>query len=319
MRLLRPFLTNEDTDMKKYQVLSAGLMVSDIIARPVSSDLFSKDTVYPDSITFHSGGDALNVAVDLSKLGASVAMAGCVGDDAAGQFLINILHKEGIDSSCVRALTDNGTATSLVICEPNAERHFIFRAGANTVFDGSSITDEMLSSVVALFIGSSMALPSLEGDVLAALFKRARNLGVITAMDATTAADGRYLERIEAALPYTDIFIPSHGEALNITGEDDPEAEIAFLKNRGVRVAGVKSGSKGVFISSDKLTHIAADTCPCPVDTTGAGDAFMAGFLYGIVNGKTPEQSAVIGNKTAYCCIMQVGAALKEKTIISLD
>ncbi len=305
--------------MKKYQVLSAGLMVSDIIAIPVSSDLFSKDTVYPDSITFHSGGDAMNVAVDLAKLGASVAMAGCVGDDAAGQFLINVLRKEGIDTSCVRALSDKGTSTSLVICEPNAERHFIFTSGANTVFNGAAITDAMLESVAALFIGSSMALPSLEGDVLADLFSRARKLGVVTAMDATSAADGRYLERIEAALPYTDIFIPSHREAVLITGDDDPVAEIEFLKNRGVKVAGVKSGSKGVFISADKFIHVPAENCACPVDTTGAGDAFMAGFMYGIVNGKSPEQSAVIGNKTAFRCIMQIGAALKEKTIISLD
>jgi sugar/nucleoside kinase (ribokinase family) len=136
---------------------------------------------------------------------------------------------------------------------------------------------------------------------------RARDHGVMTVMDVTWPSDGVWLPKIEAALPYTDIFMPSRYEAEMFAGSSEPDEIIAFLHDRGVRIAGVKLGAEGVAVEDFRLP--AYDCPPGELrDTCGAGDAFNAGFLCGITEEKSIRDCAVLGSAAANFCIRASGA-----------
>lgn len=297
-------------ESRRFDVISAGLVVSDILIAPVDHTVFEVDSVYLDSITYATGGDAFNVSINLAKLGCKVAVSCNTGRDMAADAIMRDARKYGVDTSLLTMSDTAPTATSIVFCSSGGERHFAYCPGANREYDGSNLTDEVLKQTKILFIGSMMALNGLDGEVLAGLFKRAKSFGVITAMDVTWPGDGIWLPRIEKALPYTDIFIPSHYEAKMFAGcenRENNEDIIRFMHDKGVGIAGVKLGAEGVQIEDFKLAAYFCDDKD-KVDTCGAGDAFMSGLLCGISKGKSLRDSAVLGSAVSNFCIRAPGA-----------
>ena len=290
---------------RKFDILSAGLLVYDIIVSPVSAEIFASDTQKIDSIAFSVGGDAMNVAADCAKLGLKTALSGRVGRDAPGDYLVSTAKNLGVDCAAVDASDSLATSCSVVLGEADGQRHFAYYGKSNYTYDGGVITDGMLADTRLLYIGSTLGLPALADKTLADLFRRAKALGCYTAMDATASFDGEWLTHIEDALPLCDIFIPSYDEAVKITCETEPDAIIAFLKARGVRVAGVKLGKKGVMVEGIECP---AFRCDDVAGTTGAGDGFMAGFVCGIVKGLSLEDCVLLGSAVSNCVIRKPGA-----------
>ena len=290
---------------RKFDILSAGLLVYDIIVSPVSADIFCADTQKIDDIAFSVGGDAMNVAADCAKLGLKAALSGTVGRDAPGDYLIASAKALGVDCGAVGVSDTLATSCSVVLGEADGQRHFAYYGKSNYTYDGSVITDGMLADTALLYIGSTLGLPSLADGTLADLFRKAKANGCITAMDATASFDGKWLCHIEEALPFCDIFIPSYEEAVKITGETAPEAIIAFLKARGVSAAGVKLGKRGVRVED---VECPAFRCDDVVGTTGAGDGFMAGFICGTVKGLSLEERVLLGSAVSNCVIRKPGA-----------
>lgn len=292
-------------EKRKFDLLCAGLMVYDIHIGPVDNSVFERDTTRMEHIDYASGGDALNAAICAAKLGMKVCMGGTVGDDMPGRFLREEAEKYGVDTSAVNVSQEYKSSVSVVLRSDGGERHIAYYGKANDSFDGSCISDELLGNSSLLYIGSMMALKGLEGEPLAELFKRARSLGTLTAMDATWPPDGIWLPKLEKALPYTDIFIPSDYEAKELTGESDPEKVVDFLHKCGVRIAGVKLGKKGAFVEGE---YFPAYRCDKVIDTTGAGDSFMSGFVSGIVLGRSVHDATLLGSATSNACIRKIGA-----------
>ena len=300
------------------KVLVAGLMVMDILVKPVSPALFETDSSFVDSMDFLTGGDAMNVAVNLSKLGLNVYASGLVGYDVGGKKVIEDLDRHNINRDLVEIRGDVTTTVSMVMCEKDGERHFVCLTDSTKKYDGHGLMDG-LDGAKAVYIGSMMALPGLENGVLRRVFAEARRRGIITAMDATASPDERWLERIEDVLEYTDVFIPSEGEAVRITGETDPVKCAAFLRARGVKIAGVKLGARGCYIDDGKEPFfLPAMLCEHPVDLTGAGDAFMSGFMYGVLQGWSTRESAKFATATSYNCIQSLGASTHKMTADSI-
>ena len=292
---------------KKFDILSAGLMVFDIIAAPVDKTVFENDSNDIETIAFATGGDAFNVAVSAAKTGKRVLMGGVVGNDMPGKFLLEEAEKYGIDTSAVSVSETYNSSCSVVLCDREGQRNFAYYGKANNSFDGSLITDEMIASASLLYVGSVMALKSLEYDNLTNLFKRAKALGTATVLDSTWTNDGVWLPKIKDALAYTDIFIPSIYEAAEITGKSEPDDIIAELKKYGVKIAGVKLGKKGA-----KVEDIFMEAYYCSdedkKDTTGAGDAFMCGFVAAYTEGRGLYECMQYASAYSNCCIREVGA-----------
>lgn len=288
----------------------------DILVKPVDTSLFERDTTYPDSIEFLTGGDALNVAVNLARLGTEVFVSGLVGNDVGGLMVLRDLDRCGADHTLVEICDDVSTTVSIVMNCPDGERHFVCKLDSTQRYDGSRLTNDTLRDVAALYIGSVMALPGLENGVLAEIFARAKSFGVLTAMDATQSPDDRWITRIEGVLPYTDIFIPSYGEAVCLTGERDPARAAAFLREKGVKLAGVKLGEDGCYIDDGRSPfRMPALRCDKPVDLTGAGDAFMSGFLYAYTQGEPVRECAKLATAMAFSCIGSLGASTHNPTL----
>ena len=151
-------------------------------------------------------------------------------------------------------------------------------------------------------------MPRLDGEGAAELFKRAKALGKFTSMDVTWDVSGRWIEIIRPCLPYLDYFMPSIGEAKHITKKETPEAIADFFLNEGVGTAIIKLGKEGCLVKNAKEKFV----CPAfkinAVDTTGAGDCFVAGFLTGILRGWPLTECARLACAVAAMCVMHIGA-----------
>lgn len=290
--------------MKKVTCL--GMANVDIIASPVDGLNPNGDTTYAREIRMVTGGDVFNTAVQLKKLGTPIAFAGTLGVDAAGAFLLQ--NMEGMDTAGVLQVSSHQTAVCMALVDSHGQRHFIYNPGANRLTDRKNMEKVKLQKGDFLHVGGIMQMPALEAD-LPAIFADAHAAGALTSMDITWDSEGKWYEKIKDALELTDYFLPSIAEARLICGCETPEQVRDFFKDFGMKALVVKLGEKGCYVT-DFDRELYLDTYPTTVvDTTGAGDAFCAGFLAAVADGESPFLAAAIGNVTAAACVSTLGAA----------
>ncbi len=292
----------------QYQVLCLGLMVADLVVSPVTPDCFQSDTSRLERATLRSGGDALNEATVLARLGVRTAIVGRVGYDLFGDFLLQELVLAGVDTQYVRRDATAGTALTVVLLQANGERNFLYYPGATANLVAADVSDGILSKCQILVVGSAFGLPSLDGEGLTRVLALARSLRVKTALDTTWDTFGRWLPTLQLALPYVDFFLPSIYEARALVGGGDPEEVATRLVALGPSVVIIKLGAAGCYLHmAERGWHIP----PLPsdvVDTTGAGDCFVGGFLAGQMRGWDLLKSVRLGHAAAACCVEEVGA-----------
>jgi len=299
---------------KSIDVLCVGLMFCDIVAKPVDNDIFEKDSQMLDDLKVASGGDAFNAAVNLSKLGVKVALVGRTGKDMMGDFLLNAAVDNKISTDLIKQVTGVSTATSIVLVDRNSERHFLVYGDANNTLSPDDISDDLLKSASIVHLGSAMALVNFEGKSLVDFFQKAQKAGALTSMDVTWDGSGLWLSRIEEALYFTDIFMPSLNEAKMITGLDKPEEMVLFFKKFGIKKLVIKLSENGSLVTDFNETFmIPAYRNINVVDTTGAGDAYVSGFLTATLKNKSLYECGVFGTATAAFCVTQPGATTGVK------
>jgi sugar/nucleoside kinase (ribokinase family) len=305
------------------KVLCAGLMVCDILASPLSREVFDRDSVRVGPVSIGTGGDALNAAVNLAKLGLDVRVAGCVGEDPFGDILLREASRHGVDTTGVRRTGSCGTAVSIVLIEKTGERHFVYHGGGNDLFEASMITGGMLQGIDCLCINSLFDLPALEGSSgLAELLAKARSLGILTALDVTGNPDRKKWPALAEVLPHLDYFLPSENEAAALTGLSDPAAMAEAFLAAGCGHAVVKCGERGAYIAGRTPGGHSTVKGGCfvgsfpvkQVDATGAGDAFVAGFIYGLSRGLPPDECARYGCAAGALCVTGIGATAATPT-----
>lgn len=284
------------------KVLSVGLAFCDIPLSPVPGNILEVDNSRIEMPVSHTGGDALTVAVVLSKLGIETSLIGRIGKDVNGQFIEKELMKNAVDTNGLIVDENYGTAVSYILIEESGERHILVNRGANDGLTGRDVPDEAIKEADLVFFGSALAMQRMTDDEVADIFKRAHKYGKITAMDASIAIETsaeRNLDLIEKSLRETDIFIPSYEEAAFFTGKTDVEEMLEVFGRYSLKLLGIKLGHKGCVLTDFK-ERIWLSVYPDVkvVDTTGAGDCFMAGFLCGYLHGwdlrKTGEFASAV-------------------------
>ena len=288
------------------EVVCLGILVADVIVRPVAR-LPERGTLgLVDSIELRGGGCALNTPSCLAKLGLRAAALGKVGEDTFGDFVLGLLTERGVDASGVLRDRALPTSASVALVDPAGERTFLHVAGAN-----GGIRAEELGSLPfagrALHIAGALVLDALDGEPTAALLAEARRRGIQTSIDTVFDGSGRW-ERVLPALPHCDLVTPALREAQAITGEQSPARVAARLLELGARVAAVTLGPEGCYVAGDGFTgHVPAVPVDV-VDGTGAGDAFAAGFLYGLLERWPLERCARFANAAGALATTAVGA-----------
>jgi sugar/nucleoside kinase (ribokinase family) len=290
-------------------VVSAGVVVADHLCTPIDHLPAAGELVKADELVLNIGGGACNAAMDLARLGVRSAVCGRVGDDIFGRFVAETLQAEGIDCSTLRIDAERATSQTLIVNVKGQDRRFIHSFGANESFTIDDLDAALDPPPRVVYIGYFLILPRLDGNALADRFQRLRECGTLTVLD--VACPGRssdYLERLRPVLPHTDVFLPNTDEAALILGESDPARQAIALHEMGARRVVVTRGEHGaVSVSSEQRLRLG--TFPVEfVDGTGGGDAFDAGYIAGLLDGRDEIGCLTLASAVGASCIRAVGA-----------
>ena len=292
-----------------FDVSCVGILCADVLIRPVDSIPEPGKLAIVDQIQLELGGCASNAAVDLSKLGIKTQLAGKVGDDGFGDFLRNILLENKVDIGGLRCHPTVPTSGSVVHIESSGERTILHCPGANAHFRYEDIDIDQVTDAKLLFIAGTMLMPAFDGLGAARLLKAAREKGLVCCMDTAWDSSGQWMKKIEMCFPYLDWFMPSRDEAEQLSGHTDPVQMAKVFRELGTENVVIKLGKDGCFVSPKDSDNFYVPAYPNDrfVDTAGAGDAFCAGFITGLIKEWTIEDTARFANAVAYHCIRSMG------------
>lgn len=298
-----------------FDVACLGIMVADIVARPVTGLPARGQLALVERMELHTGGCAVNTGIALAKLGRRVAVLGKVGRDGFGDFVCNVLAQYGIDTSGVVRDPITNTSATMVMVDPEGERTFLHYLGANATLCADDVKFDVVRQAQILHVAGSFLMPTFDGQQTAEVLKRAHELGVKTSLDTAWDSTGRWFATIEPVLPHIDYFLPSFEEAVQIAGREEPEKVADFFLDYGMGIVALKMGAQGCFVKSTEQTIRLPAYNVQVVDATGAGDCFAAGFLAGLSMGWNLERTAKLANAAGAACVRAMGATTGVRSL----
>ena len=318
--------------MKKYKICGVGNNIVDILVN-VSDDFLTKHNLQKASMRLvedseqrsllqdlsshklgiRNGGSVGNTIASFAELGGRAAWISCVGNDAYGEMFLSEYRDAGIALSSASGMAAEKTGTCLVMITPDAERTMRTSLAVSGRLSEQHTDCELIGQSEYCFIegyvlanpeyGHSAALKALE------LSRRHNTSVILTLSEAFVVEHHRKIT--ELVMSQTEILFANQSEAAACCGSNDPD-KAAFELGKKIPTVVVTAGADGAYIcNSGKITHVAAIPCK-PLDLTGAGDMFAAGFLYGHLNGYSPEKSGKIATFLASKVITKIGARLDE-------
>ncbi len=257
-----------------------------------------------------SGGSAANTIHGMARLGVNSAFVGKVGPDAYGDIFKKDLEDSHITPILLQTQTDTGRAVAMV--SPDSERTFATFLGAAVELTADDITAEMFETYDLLHIEGYLVFNE---DLIEKAVKTAKEMGLLISLDLASfnvvEAKLDFLQRITKQ--YVDIIFANEEEAKSYTGQDDPEKALEIIAEQ-VTVSVVKIGKEGSLILKNDQREKVGIIKAKAIDTTGAGDLYAAGFLFGYLNGFTLKQAGEIGALLAGKVIEVMGAKIPEIT-----
>ncbi len=289
-------------------VTCLGILVADVLGKPVDSWPERGKLMLVDRMELHTGGCAANTGTALAKIGIDTAIIGKVGNDGFGDFMVNELSKWGAD--CKGIVRDPKTATSatMVTVHSDGERSFIHYIGANAALTDDDVDYDVVKKSKILHVAGTFLMPAFDGEPTARVLKKAKEMGVTTSLDTAWDSRGNWMKLLAPCLPYLDYFVPSIEEARMVTGQREPSDIAKVLMDRGVKTVGLKMGEEGCYIRNGQGEIRLPIYKVHAMDACGAGDAFAAGFLAGIVNGWDLEKTGKFANAVGAFCVTAIGA-----------
>jgi len=294
-------------------VVSLGIHILDVLGRPVTRIPPRQDVDLIDEIRLTVAGTAAGTGVDLAKLGAEVLAMGAIGEDAAGNFIVDTMNRYGIDTSGLRRKAGVQTSATMLPIRPNGERPALHVLGANAELTLADIDHAAIAAARHLHFGGTYLMPKLDGAPTAEILAKARANGVTVTLDLIAIDRPDLLEVIEPALPHVDYFMPGLDEARMICGLTDRTEVIRFFLDKGVGCTVLKMGGDGSSIARQSgaggIEEIRLPAFEVPVvDSTGCGDAYCAGFIVGLLRGWDLERAGRLGTAAAGLVIQGLGS-----------
>lgn len=296
------------TDAPKYDCLCAGILVADHVCDPIEHMPQAGELVLSKRLSLSIGGCAANVAVDLAKLERRIGVVGVIGRDIFGRFVREFLEDSGVTCEALVESETEQTSGTLIVNVRGEDRRFIHSVGANAEFTAKEIDAELLKQCRVLYLGGYCLSESLTAENVAALFRQAQQLGVTTLLDVVIPQPGDYWPRIEPVLKYTDVFFPNEDESRAITGLVDPLTQAKKFHDAGAKTAVVTCGGGGAILVNDEGAVRAGSFEVEFVDGTGSGDAFVAGFIHGLLEGADVKRCLEYGSALGASCVRAIGA-----------
>jgi len=299
--------------LRKMEVIGLGALNMDNIYR-VERILDDGEAVIKESACF-PGGSAANTIYGLARLGVSAGFIGAVGDDADGKALLQDFRGVGVDTTQVRVKAGEKTGSTLCLSDELGRRSIYVMPGANSQLAADDLDLAYINQAKWLHISSFVDDHQL-GVLLGLMPKLGSSVRVSFSPGALYAGKG--LRALKPILARTYVLFINRHEIRRLTGHDaSAGAEICL--EQGCRLVVVTLGKGASQEAGNAVSYVKTaegeyliesgceDAAPA-ADTTGAGDAFAAGFLYGLLNGKGLEECGSIGNIVAQFSIAQIGA-----------
>ena len=299
-------------------VLCIGQAVIDCITRGQEADKHRENVFRAEKIELHIGGDAVNESIALADMGHKPAIACGVGRDLAGNLLRSELADRGVDTSEMAVMDTLTTPIAQLVVHQDGGRHSINSRA--TMLEGYLPDSDMphIKGARIVSFASLFRAPLDQAEEVRRLMHAAKEAGALISVD-TKLPTFRELkmEELSDVWPLVDYFFPNEKEAAYHSGisEDGSPAEEHFRKmtevflGYGIKNVIIKAGADGCYINNaDGFRHLPALPVEV-VDSTGAGDNFVAGFLSGVLRGEEIIACAERGRARAAQCISRMGAS----------
>lgn len=295
--------------MKEYDVICAGLSLVNFPIYPTDESIFRRDVTQVDPIVLLPGGDAANQAIVISRLGNRTALLTKRGDDHFGKIMLDLLNDfgNGIDVSKIAVDEKNSTGVCAMMIRPDGQRSFCTHRGALLHFGLDDINVSLLKTTRIVSIGGLMSLPGFDGKGTAEFFRLAKEAGAVTVADTKKDLWEIGLDGIRNTLKYTDYFFPSLEEATAISGKERPENMADVFLGAGAKHVGIKLGKDGCYFKDTREEFYLPVYPSEVVDTTGAGDNFMSGFITGLLHNWEIQDCCRFAGAAGAICVSQVG------------
>lgn len=257
-----------------------------------------------------SGGSAANTIHGIARLGMETAFVGKTGNDDFGKIFKDDLIKSNITPSLFYSETETGRAVAMV--SPDSERTFATYLGAAVELSADDIQPEIFKGYDVLHIEGYLVFNE---ELIEKAVKTAKEQGLQVSLDLASfnVVDAKldFLKRMAAE--YVDILFANEEEAKSFTGHEDPEKALEAIAKQ-VDISIVKVGKEGSMILKDGIITRIKVIEAKPIDTTGAGDYYASGFLYGYLSGLSLAQAGQIGSLLAGKVIEEMGASINDNT-----
>ncbi|CAD0266194.1 ribokinase [Pseudomonas veronii] len=263
------------------------------------------ETLIGQSFSTVPGGKGANQAVASARLGAEVAMIGCVGSDAYGVQLRDALLVEGIDCQAVSRV-DGSSGVALIVVDDSSQNAIVIVAGSN-----GELTPASLQAADAVLQAADVIVCQLEVplETVGYALKRGRELGktvILNPAPASSPLPAQWYASI-------DYLIPNESEATALSGVtvdslDSAKLAAAQLIKAGAAKVIITLGAQGaLFSDGNRVEHLAAPNVKA-VDTTAAGDTFVGGFAAALAHGKSEAEAIRFGQVAAALSVTRAGA-----------
>jgi len=263
-----------------------------------------------DSPHIVPGGSACNTAIGIARLGGNARFIGKLGTDDMGRLFESGLQKNNVESILFRSHLPTGRVLSVIT--PDAQRSMLTYLGASAETLPEEISHTSLAEAAIVHIEGYLLF---NRNLILAALKSAKKAGAMISLDLASFTVVREMKRFlnEIVPEYVDILIANEDEAFAFTGMDDERNALKKL-SENTTIAVLKAGKRGSFVFHDnKIIPIAPIGCGNAVDTTGAGDLWASGFLFGLVHNFPLEKCGILGSACGYEVCQTVGASIPDE------
>jgi len=290
--------------MKRFDTVGFGALNVDKLFR-VNKIATAEEESFITDCEEACGGSAANTIVGLARLGCKVGFIGKVADDREGKLLIEDFRREGVATNGIILAKKDRSGTVMGFVDKKGERALYVDPGVNDTIKFNEINQEYAFQAKFLHLTSFVGKESFRSqkkliEMLSRTVKISLDPGELYARKGLTT--------LEPIIERTFVLMPNLNELELLTSKADYRKGAEFLFEKGVAMMAVKMGRKGCYVTDGKESHIIEAFKVKVVDTTGAGDAFCAGFLYGLIKDKSLYECGRLGNFVASRCIMKMGA-----------
>ncbi len=280
-------------------ILVFGNVTLDVICKTVD-DVPRYDSIAFQDAAVTPGGCASNVAIGLAHLGEKPLLVACMGDDQTADILVDAWEKRGIDARYVKRIPGKGTGVSVGLVDSDFQPRFIHTSGANAELEGETLNPDIFKeqTIEFMHIAGYFVLPGLLNHHFADTLARVQEAGVFISLDVVRSPAMKTPEPLWNILPNLDLFMCNLQEAEIMTGVSDPAGAVSAFQEKGARSVIIKLGAEGCWLAdADRGMHIPGIEVEQVEDTTGAGDAFAAGLVSALRQGKDIEEACRFGAK----------------------